>query len=195
VQAELRKALRQAIASLEKHNLRYAVIGGIALQLWGKPRFTYDVDIKVLVPDTDYSAARAKIRAAFPKRARPHAPPNPLIVDAQVGDITVDFLLALPGYEENIITRAVRRRMGNLALWICSAEDLIIQKVVANRPKDWQDIEGILAEQHGRLDYDYIENWLQQFADALEQPKILRQYHDIRKRIDAILVQHGESSG
>jgi len=62
-------------------------------------------------------------------------------VDAQVGDITVDFLLALPGYEENIITRAVRRRMGNLALWICSAEDLIIQKVVANRPKDWQDIE------------------------------------------------------
>jgi len=79
VQAELRKALRQAIASLEKHNLRYAVIGGIALQLWGKPRFTYDVDIKVLVPDTDYSAARAKIRAAFPKRARPHAPPNPLI--------------------------------------------------------------------------------------------------------------------
>lgn len=48
----------------------------------------------------------------------------------------VDFLLALPGYEEKIIERAVQQDLGGFSAWICSAEDLIIQKVVAGCGKD-----------------------------------------------------------
>ena len=186
----LKDALRQSVALLKKHGYRYAVIGGLANQLWGVLRLTKDVDIKILVPNTDYSTVRAAIRAVFPVRARPHVPANPLIVDALVGEIAVDFLLAIPGYEENIITRATRRKLGGLSVWICSAEDLIIQKAVANRAKDWLDVEGILTEQHKKLDEDYIENWLAQFADALERPEMLDQYHAIKKRIAMILKQH-----
>lgn len=40
----------------------------------------------------------------------------------------VDFLLMLPGYEELIVERAVQRDLGGCWAWICSAEDLIIQK-------------------------------------------------------------------
>jgi len=36
----------------------YSNIGGIASQYWGRVRSTLDVDIKVLVPQTDYSKAR-----------------------------------------------------------------------------------------------------------------------------------------
>jgi len=185
----LKEALRQAVALLERQGYRYAVIGGIANQRWGRARFTYNVDIKVLVPDTDYPAARAAIRSAFPERARPHVPANPLIVDAKVTGVSVDFLLAVPGYEENIVTRAVRGNLDGLEVWICSPEDLVIQKAVAGRVQDWQDIEGILIEQHGRLNLAYVEDWLRQFTAALDQPEILSQYQSVQKRITAELAR------
>ena len=195
MQKQLRPALRKAIALLERHGYRYAVIGGLAVSHWGQTRATYNVDIKVLVPDTDYPAARAAIRSAFPQRARPHVPDNPLIVDAKVAGVSVDFLLAVPGYEENIVTRAVRGDLDGLEVWICSPEDLVIQKAVAGRVQDWQDIEGILIEQHGRLDLAYVADWLQQFAAALEQPEILSRYQSIQERISATIASVNHEPG
>jgi hypothetical protein len=36
------------------------------------------------------------------------------------------------------------------------------------------------------LDYAYIEDWLQQFAEALEKPELLDEYHKIVERIAAL---------
>jgi len=185
----LEKPLRRAIALLDKHGYRYAVIGGIAVQYWGIVRLTVDVDLKVLAPQSDYAAARRKIRAAFPKRARPTLPADPLVVDTKIGNVNVDFLLALPGYEGNIIARAVRRKFGDLTVWLCTAEDLIIQKTIAGRGKDWQDIEGILGRQMKRLDFDYIETWVKQFAELLEEPEILEKYVETRDNVRKILTR------
>jgi len=182
---DLWAALESAVNWLEHQGYRYAVIGGIANQQWGIPRLTQDVDVKVLAPDMDYPTVRAALRAAFPERGRPNAPSNPLIVDTRIGKVVVDFLLAIHGYEELIVTRAVQRDLAGLAVWICSAEDLVIQKVVAGRAKDWQDVEGILIEQRGKLDLSYMEDWLTQFAEILEQPEIVAQYQAIQAHICA----------
>ena len=186
MEAPLRSALQKAVQALEKHNYRYAVIGGIALSQWGVARYTYDVDLKVLVPNLDFDAVRAVLRAAFPIRARAHVPENPFIVAVDIDGVIVDFLLTLPGYEEQIIERAVQRDLDGWSAWICSAEDLIIQKVVAGRGKDWPDIEALLIEQYGKLDYAYIEDWLKQFAEALEDPELLSEYHKVIKRVEAL---------
>lgn len=180
---QLREPLRKAVRFLEENRYRYAIIGGIAMAQWGHIRYTQDVDIKVLVPDTNYDAIRQSIRAAFPQRARSHAPENPLIVAVTIDSVIVDFLLAIPGYEELIITRAVQRDFGGWSAWICSPEDLIIQKVIAGRGKDWPDVEGLLIEHQGKLDEAYIEEWLSQFAEALEQPEILQEYQKLQKKI------------
>ena len=95
----------------------------------------------------------------------------------------------MPGYEENIVARAVRCDLDELEVWICSPEDLVIQKAVAGRAQDWQDIEGILIEQHGHLDLVYVEDWLKQFAEALDQPEILSQYRSIQEQITAGLAR------
>lgn len=176
-------ALRRAVAWLEEHEYQYAVIGGIANQRWGVPRLTHDVDIKVLVPNLDYSTIRTALRADFAERGRPHVPLNPLVVDVVIGEATVDFLLAIPGYDEQVVTRAVQHELDDLSIWLCLPEDLIVQKAVAGRPKDWVDIEGILVEQHGKLNLAYLEDWLAQFAEFLEQPEILTQYQDIQAHI------------
>jgi hypothetical protein len=182
----LTDALQKALAFLEVRHLKYAIIGGIALSHWGIARYTHDVDLKVLVPDLDYQEVRKQILAVFPQRARVHAPDNPLIIAVNIDEVIVDFLLAIPGYEHNIIERAVRRDFGGWSAWICSAEDLIVQKVVAGRSKDWPDVESLLIEQWDNLDHHYIEDWLSQFAEALENPELLVKYHQIRGQVESL---------
>jgi hypothetical protein len=181
MERQLEISLRKVIAFLDASSFRYAVIGGIALAQWGIVRATYDADIKVLVPNHDYTSVRVALRAAFPEAARQELPHNPLIVAIVVDDVIVDLLLALPGYEELLIERAVSRDLGGWTAWICSAEDLIIQKVVAGRAKDWLDVEALLIEQRGKLDMAYVENWIVQFADVLETPQMLAHYRRLVK--------------
>lgn len=171
---------------LEKNNCRYALIGALALAQWGVVRATHDVDLKVLVPDIDYSRMRALLSARFPKPGRKHAPPNPLILAVEINGVIVDFLFALPGYEELIVERAIRRKLNGFTAWICSAEDLVIQKVVAGRGKDWPDVEALLIEQRGKLDEAYIEDWLAQFAEALEKPEMLATYRHLLEKVKAL---------
>jgi predicted nucleotidyltransferase len=137
----------------------------------------------VVAPNSDYAALRRRLLAAFPERARQQAPQNPLIVMVSVGEVIVDFLLALPGYDEQIVERALLRDLGGFSAWVCSAEDLIIQKVIAGREKDWLDVDSLLRAQRGKLDYAYIDEWLGQFAEALEQPELLQRFRQVRERI------------
>ncbi len=182
MERRLEAAIRTVIRFLDRHHYRYALIGGIALAQWGVVRATYDVDIKMIVPNLDYVAVRQAIHAAFPEPARRELPRNSLIVAISVEDVIVELLLALPGYEELIIERAVSRDLGGWQAWICTAEDLIIQKVVANREKDWLDVEALLVERRGKLDEAYVEGWLNQFAEVLENPDLLPRYRRLVAR-------------
>lgn len=183
MERQLEAAIRAVIRFLDDRHYRYALIGGIALAQWGVVRATYDADLKVLVPDFDYAAVRQAIRSAFPEPARQELPHNPLIVAITVEDIIVDLLLALPGYEELIIERAVLRDLGGWQAWISTAEDLIIQKVVASRDKDWLDVEALLIERRDKLDEAYIEDWLRQFTEVLDNPNLLPRYQHLVTRV------------
>jgi len=182
VEKRLEASLRKAVAFLDGHGYRYAIIGGVALSQWGVIRATYDVGIKVLVPNQDYAAVRTDLRSAFPQPARLQAPRNPLIVAVEIDEVIVDFLLAVPGYDELIVERAAQRDLGGWRAPVCSPEDLVIQKAVAGRGKDWLDLEGLLAAQYGKLDYAYIEDWLRQFAEALDNPDMLDHYRSALER-------------
>lgn len=56
-------ALNKSIALLEEHGYRYAVVGGLAVQVWGPIRVTRDVDLMVLIP-------RGKIEIEFTSKSR-----------------------------------------------------------------------------------------------------------------------------
>ena len=185
MEANLEHALQSALSFLEAHNYAYAIIGGIALAQWGLPRLTQDVDIKVLVPNMDYSTVRSNIEAAFPESAR--AQTTSLIVAVNVSGVTVDFLLALPGYEETMIERSVTVDFDGSPIQVCTAEDLIIQKIVANREKDWLDVENVLIEQWWKLDQAYIQDWLAQFTEALEDTEMLGKYERLIEKVKGLL--------
>ncbi len=69
----------------------------------------------------------------------------------------IDISFGIPGYEDEVIRRAVECTIGeNVVIKICSAEDLIIHKAVAGRPKDLDDIESVIIRMAKKLDDDYI---------------------------------------
>lgn len=178
----LETALLRAVDALEREHLRYAVIGGLALANWGVVRATRDIDFKVAVPDTEYRKAKESIARAFPHLARPGLPDNPLIVSVLIDGVIADFLLAIPGYDTEVVERAVSREVGGRPVWFAAAEDLVIQKVVAGRERDWLDVEALLEANYESIDLEFISTRVQEFSDALEQPAIVARFRELLRR-------------
>jgi hypothetical protein len=91
--------------------------------------------------------------------------------------------VASPGRDASVVKllnepdRAARSFETARAMYlVCTAEDLIIQKAVSLREKDWADILGVLTRQSDHLDQAYIMRWLDEFAQALERPELLSRY-------------------
>jgi hypothetical protein len=146
----------------------YLIIGGLAVQRWGQPRLTQDVDLTILLPPGREEIVLRELVEAFPPRVpeavRFAVEHRVLPVDVPGGS-EADISLGLPGYEEEAIARGVDYRLAEgRMVRLCSAEDLIIHKALAGRPQDILDIEGIVARQGKRLELAYIRRWLAEFA-------------------------------
>ena len=176
------EALTELDAFLRSHGIAYAIIGGIANAVRGEPRATHDADLKVLVEDMTIAEFRALVEERFKPYRRPWLgrAESALIVSVEVEpDMVVDMLVAVLPYEGLAIQRAERIEIEGLALPVCTAEDLIIHKAIADRPKDWLDIDKILLRQRGKLDAMYVRDWLTQFAEALEKPELVTHFDEL----------------
>lgn len=171
---------------LDSHHLRYALIGGVAVQFWGPARQTADVDAAILVELGREAHVAGLLADAFEVR-RPDAVDfslrhRVLLLRAR-GLCDLDISFALPGFEEQVMDRAVNLEIGpERSVRICSAEDLVIYKCVAARPQDTADVRGILIRQRGSLDLPYIRRWLQQLAELADRPEIIEQFESVVKR-------------
>ncbi|MDO8835117.1 MAG: hypothetical protein Q7V01_05950, partial [Vicinamibacterales bacterium] len=58
----------------------------------------------------------------------------------------------------------------------CSAEDLIVHKLVAGRTRDVADIEGIVARQLSSLDVAQVRMWVALLAELKEDPDMGRPF-------------------
>ena len=67
-------------------------------------------------------------------------------------------------------------------LRICTAEDLIVYKIVSLRLQDRVDVEGIIRRQGDQLDDIYVEDWLRQFEQALDDSTLIVEYRRLRQR-------------
>lgn len=161
---------------LQSIAIPYVIIGGMAVQFWGEPRFTQDVDLTVAAPLDDPVTFIEQVVAKFPPRiedAVAFARRNRVILVRSSNGTPIDISLGLPGYEEEVMERAVEFELEpGQAVRICSPEDLIIHKAIAGRPQDVRDIEGIVYRQRRSLDASYIRQWLKAFSELLENPEI-----------------------
>lgn len=167
----------EVAAFLEDKQIPYAVLGGLALQHWGDPRTTQDVDIVVMVASEKEEKFLKTILRRFRPRmadALPFAKRHRILLISTADGIPVDLSLGIPGYEEEAMRRVSKVSFTGLSpIRVVSAEDLIIHKCVAGRARDAEDIERILIRQKVKLDLRYVRMWLRAFAPIVEG-------HDVR---------------
>ena len=135
---------------------RFCIIGGLAVQRWGEPRLTRDVDVTLLTGFGGEPAFVDGLLARFSPRlsdARDFALRNRVVLLSSSEGVPLDIALGAMPFEEKAVSRATTYRVSpDLELATCSAEDLIVFKAFAGRPRDWLDIEGIVTRQGAGLD-------------------------------------------
>ena len=169
--ADLIAALAGALADA---GARWYLFGAQAALIWGRPRLTADVDVTVrLDPEDPDALVRTLERHGFRLRVDPA---DDFVRRTRVlpfvftpNGLPVDVVLAGPGIEELFLSRAVPVRLGSVTVPVISPEDLIVTKILAGRPKDVEDVRGILFERLPQLDLTAIRSTLGLLEAALSQ--------------------------
>ena len=161
-------------------------IGGLAVQHWGEPRFTKDVDLTILTGFGDEAPVVDGCLAHYEPRienARAFAMQNRvLLLKSSVG-FGIDIALGALEFEQSAVDRAADIEvLDGKTLRLCTAEDLIVMKAFADRPLDWNDVQGIIIRQGvANLDWNYVFRYLVPLSEAKEQPEIVER---LRKMAD-----------
>jgi Nucleotidyl transferase AbiEii toxin, Type IV TA system len=171
----------------ETRKIPYAIIGGMAVQYWGEPRFTKDIDITILLPQDQESLLLKEILDVFPSRinnALEFALQNRVCLVKSRNGCDIDISLGIPGYEEMVMQRSIPWEIAEgKHCYLCSAEDLIIHKIISYRFQDYYDIEGILIRQGSKLNLEYLREWLNNFANLLDTKEIIERFEALLKHI------------
>ncbi len=169
---------------------RFCFIGGLAVQRWGEPRLTNDVDATVW---TEYGNEQPVIdellKELFPRieDAAGFARLNRVLLVQESQGVDVDISLAAFPFELDVIQRSSLQKYNNgVLLRICDPSDLIILKGFANRPRDWQDIRGVLIRSSRLLNWPRIDQELSMLADLKEEPEIVDQLVKLRHSLNQV---------
>ena len=154
------------------------VFGAQAVQVWGVPRLSVDVDVTVRLGSlTVKELVSALEPAGFFLRV---ADDDDFVARTRVlpfvhrpSRIPVDVVLAGPGPEDEFLDRARTIEVGGVAVPVISPEDLVVTKLLAGRPKDLEDVRGILRSLGSRLDLGRVREVLALLEVALDQSDLV----------------------
>ncbi len=152
---------------LEQLGLEPVLIGGLAARRYRhRDRFTTDVDFLTRelgdLPERMQDAGFSVRTMAEPGSS------DPYVVFIRGNGMKVDVLKAETPFQESAIDRAIDG--------IITAEDVIVFKLLAGRPRDQDDVQSILAAGH-ELDEPYIERWAAEW-------EVLDRWEDAKRLAD-----------
>jgi len=168
---------------------KFCLIGGVAAIRWGRERTTRDVDVSLLTgfdqEERFIDAFLQRFKARRPD-ARDFALHSRVLIIQASNGVPVDIALAGLPFEQKMIERSNPVRFApKLTLQTATPEDIVITKAFAGRHRDWNDVEGILVRQRGKLDWDYILRELRPLCELKEAPEIVDELLQMRAKIDA----------
>lgn len=130
--------------------VRWYVFGAQAVIGAGVIRTTLDIDVTVEVPRAGPGALLAALeRGGFAMRNV--GDPTTFIAETRIipvrhkaRGLPVDVVLAGPGLEEEMMTRVLIRQVGGIPIPFIDTADLVALKMLAGRPKDLEDVRGLI---------------------------------------------------
>lgn len=168
------EALRNSTRVLEELSLKYAAIGGVARNAWGTARATTDIDFDLDVDPPQLEQALARLHAAGFLGDQVHGPadrtdalPDSIFLRAGTPDgVRIDLLLSKTPFQVQAVGRAMELAVFGEPFRVITAEDLVVYKLVAFRPRDRLDIEDVLDVQRRKrpIDIDHIDHWAEEWG-------------------------------
>jgi len=156
---------------LDELKIDYAISGGVAVSVWGRPRYTADLDIvtkidnanqienlvKILLKNIKGSYAdEAAALEAFQRKSEFN------LVESEYGLKADFFVIGHDEYQKQELKRAKKKRIAGKMVKFISPEDLIISKLkwYQENQSDRQ-IEDILTVlEAGNIDMRYLHSWI-----------------------------------
>ncbi len=175
----MQSLLRRVAEALDRVGIDYVIVGGQAVLVYGEPRLTRDIDITLLASPDDLDRVMRIIK---------NLKLNVLVDDVESfirktwvlptydpeSGFRVDFIFSWTPFEREAVKRAVLKNVEDYPVKFISPEDLIVMKLVAGRPRDIEDVKGILRRID--VDVDYIINWLEEFSSVIERDLVSEFY-------------------
>ena len=165
-----RHLLKKIAEILEILKIPYAITGGMAIYIWGRPRFTADIDIIIELREKDVALLMnalkqideagyidsSAMRRAIERRGEFNFIDN-------VSGVKVDFWVI---GEDEFSRSKLKRRIPKVILggkvYFLSPEDLILSKLLWSNESgselQLKDVESILKFQK-KLDLEYLRKW------------------------------------
>ncbi|NDD31620.1 MAG: hypothetical protein EB084_25500 [Proteobacteria bacterium] len=172
----LHASLVRMQGSLARAGIDAVVVGAVALAVWGEARYTLDVDFKISAERDDLH----RLLAGLPPDCTPLGPADEMIERAgllfvrDADGVRLDLLLCETSFDDEVLRRAVTVELGQgVSARVCTAEDLLIYKLIATREKDLIDATSLIRRQGATLDLAYVRRWLREFETALDDSTLI----------------------
>lgn len=156
---------------LRADGLPFMVVGGQAVLLHGEPRLTQDIDLTIAatvdqLPEVLHATRGADL-APLPTDVEDFVRETFVlpVVDTATGT-RVDIIFAHTDYESQAIAHAVQVDLAGTSVPFATAEDLVLHKLFAGRPRDVEDAAGIVRRKGAELDWAYIKRWAVEFSEV-----------------------------
>ena len=169
----------------------FTFIGGVAVIARGVPRLTVDIDATVRAPDTSVDSifealARHEIGPRMDQAkefARMH---HVFLARHEPTGTPIDLSLAYLDFEDEAIQSSDEIDYAHVRIPVARAEDLVVYKIVASRPRDIDDAEKLLNLPGGEIQIARVRRLVQQFCEVLEDTARLETLDRLLKRLSLL---------
>lgn len=142
---EPNKDFEEFFALLNKHEVRFVVVGGYAVVFHGYPRFTGDIDIFYKAEGENIKALLTALQEFgfdFPELTVSELSKKGQVVQLGQAPNRIDLLNQISNGEfDSIWKNKIPGHYGKESIFYIHMDDLIKNKKAVARPKDLQDIE------------------------------------------------------
>ena len=142
----LNEALRKVVAALDRLEIPYALIGGLAVAARGAVRATQDVDLIVALPVQEAPSLERSLRDnGFQATLYRGAADDPiagvirLAIAVGDADVKCDVLFASREWQTRAVKSATSVDLGNFIVRVAQPADLFLFKLYAGGPQDLID--------------------------------------------------------
>ena len=184
---EQERALRRLAAFLDRQQVPYVVIGGLAVAVWGDPRATLDIDTSIWVPEDSVESFVLEAGNDFELLVDN---PEAFVEETRVlplrsaEGVRIDLIFGQLPFEKEAIERGIEIETGTGSVRFCTAEDLILMKILSDRDRDQSDARGVTLRRMKQLDLEYLEPRLRELANLLNKPTILKRWEAWREEAE-----------